>query len=137
LDNISTYYKDYDPSDFGDVAFIPAMRNKMTCLETPKGVSHGRSCQYRTHGRCQVCSNPEWATLGFSVTSQNLPADALAKLKIKQHPPTSQIVELLEKSPPKDGTEAKSWFDILSGRIHGSISAYSIFIHYCGLRYNR
>jgi hypothetical protein len=83
----------------------------------------------------QVCSNPEWAVLGFSVTSQNLPADALAKLKIKQHPPTSQIVLLLEKSPPKDGTEAKSWFDILSSRIHGSDSTRLVCIHSCGLSF--
>jgi hypothetical protein len=83
----------------------------------------------------QVCSNPEWSILGFSVTSQNLPADALAKLKIKQHPPTSQIVALLEKLPPKDGAEAKSWFDILSGRIHGLIPIYAVYVHRCGLRH--
>lgn len=102
LDNIGTHYKDYDPSDFSDIAFIPSARNQTTCLETPE----------------TVCSNPEWGILGFSVISQNLPTDALAKLKIKQHPPTTQIVALLKKSPPKDRTEAKSWFDILSGRIH-------------------
>jgi hypothetical protein len=77
----------------------------------------------------QVCSNPEWAILGFSVTSQNLPADALAKLQVKQCPPTSQIVTLLEKSSPKDGTEAKSWFEVLAGRIHGFISSSLVYMH--------
>lgn len=62
------------------------------------------------------------------MTSQSLPADALAKLKIKQHPSTSQIVTLLEKSPPKNGAEAKSWFEILSGHIHGSIPFYAFTI---------
>jgi hypothetical protein len=121
LDNISTHYKDYDPSNFGEIAFIPAVKDKTSCLETPKGVSSYHIKFMSLVELSQVCSNSEWATLGFSVTSQNLPADALAKLKIRQHPLTSRIVALLEKSPPKDGAEAKSWFDILSGRIHGSI----------------
>ena len=42
LGNMNTHYKDYDPSDFDNVTFIPAIKNKLPCLETPKDAS----CDY-------------------------------------------------------------------------------------------
>ncbi|KAF8070283.1 hypothetical protein FPV67DRAFT_1486835 [Lyophyllum atratum] len=101
LDNIGTHYKDYDPSNFGEVAFIPAVKSSKPCMGTFK----------------EVFSNSDWATMGFLVTHPSLHIDAVSKLKVKQHPPTSLIVDLLERTHPKDESEARSWFSILASRI--------------------
>lgn len=45
--------------------------------------------------------------------------ETVTKLKIKHNPPTSSLVSLLEKTHPKNEAEARQWFGILAGRIHG------------------
>ena len=47
---------------------------------------------------------------------------AASKLKLNSHPPTSEIVALLERSPPTDDTTARQWFEVLSGRVPGTVS---------------
>lgn len=47
---------------------------------------------------------------------------AVSKLKLNSHPPTSEIVALLERSPPSDDTTARQWFEVLSGRVPGTVS---------------
>ena len=44
---------------------------------------------------------------------------AASKLKLKNHPPTSELVTLLEKSPPGDEATARKWFEALSNRVPG------------------
>ena len=44
---------------------------------------------------------------------------AASKLKLKNHPPTSELVTLLEKSPPGDEAMAQKWFEALSSRVPG------------------
>jgi hypothetical protein len=51
--------------------------------------------------------------------------DALAKLKIREHPPSSLLVALLEQSPPKSDVQARKWFGILAGRVTGVFPAAS------------
>jgi hypothetical protein len=43
------------------------------------------------------------------------------KLKLKKHPPTSELVNILKRSPPEDETTARQWFQTLSGLIEGRI----------------
>jgi hypothetical protein len=50
---------------------------------------------------------------------------AESKLKLNNHPPTSEIVALLERSPPGDDTTARQWFEVLSGRVPGTVSQLS------------
>ena len=45
--------------------------------------------------------------------------DAASKLKLKKHPPTSELVTLLKRSPPGDEVTARQWFEILAGRVSG------------------
>ena len=51
---------------------------------------------------------------------------AARKLKLKRHPPTSELVNLLKRSPPEDEATARQWFQALSGRIEGRI--YYLFL---------
>jgi len=66
-----------------------------------------------------VYAGSEWAALGLAVVDPALHDGAAGKLKLKNHPPTSQLVTLLEKSPPGDEAMARKWFEALSGRVPG------------------
>lgn len=46
---------------------------------------------------------------------------AAVKLKLKNHPPTSELVTLLERFPPEDEATARQWFEVLSGRVPGRV----------------
>ncbi|TFK44587.1 hypothetical protein BDQ12DRAFT_730629 [Crucibulum laeve] len=97
IDNIGTRYSNYEPTNFSDISFIPTVEG----LRNPR----------------EVFSNPEWVPMGFLAIHPNLQANA-TKLKIRDHPSTSQLVALLEKTPPQNQTEARTWFTLLSGRVH-------------------
>lgn len=71
-------------------------------------------------------ADPEWASLGFSVVDSILLDGATAKLKLNKHPPTSELVTLLVRSPPEDEAIARQWFEVLSGRVPGSVLHLSI-----------
>jgi hypothetical protein len=50
-----------------------------------------------------------------------LPDGAAVKLKLKHHPPASELVTLLERFPPRDEAIARQWFEVLSGYVPGSV----------------
>ncbi|EIN13823.1 hypothetical protein PUNSTDRAFT_117488 [Punctularia strigosozonata HHB-11173 SS5] len=101
LDNHRDRYNSYDPEEFAQVSFVPATDGKNTRLGTPKEVFVGL----------------EWSALGFLVVEPSLRNDALAKLKIREHPPTSMLVALLQNSPPKTHAVAQQWFTVLASRV--------------------
>ncbi|KAG6891738.1 hypothetical protein C0992_006158 [Termitomyces sp. T32_za158] len=101
LDNIGNHYKDYEPSNFETIAFIPAMQGSTPCIGTVK----------------EVFSHPDWAMMGFLVTPDTLPLDAILKLKIKKHPPTAMLVDFLERKSPQNQAEARTWFSVLGSRV--------------------
>ncbi|KAG6829550.1 hypothetical protein H0H92_004219 [Tricholoma furcatifolium] len=105
LDHMATYYTDYDPSNFANIAFIPAMKVSTPCQGTIREVN------------CSSIVICDWAVMGFLVTPATLQADALSKLKIRPHPPTAMVVDLLERTPPKDEAEARAWFSVLGSRV--------------------
>ena len=53
---------------------------------------------------------------------------APSKLKLKKHPATSDLVTLLERSPPGDEAIARQWFEVLSSRVPGRLFAHSVLI---------
>ncbi|KAI0313421.1 hypothetical protein OF83DRAFT_1175689 [Amylostereum chailletii] len=101
LDNFVTKYSDYDPQQYFDLAFIPAVQLTGSKLAKPS----------------EVFANPEWLPLGFAIVASDLRDHALTKLKIPNHPPTGKIVTLLESHPPENEEMARKWFETLSGRI--------------------
>lgn len=86
--------------------------------------SHLRLGQTFTHAKCcliehlQVFTQEDWLLMGFPVIERTLKNDDMhSKLKIREHPPTSQLVSLLERQPPQDEETARKWFSVLAGRI--------------------
>ncbi|KAK7445396.1 hypothetical protein VKT23_014813 [Stygiomarasmius scandens] len=101
VDNVDTKYKEYQPSDYRNVKFIPALKDGKPYLGTPD----------------EVYSNPEWNAFGFAVLASSIVKDVALKLRIREHPPSNMLVEYLRKTPPKDVPEARKWFEVLAGRI--------------------
>ncbi|KAI5994116.1 hypothetical protein F5J12DRAFT_962838, partial [Pisolithus orientalis] len=90
-------YRDYKPEDFRDVEFIPAE-------------SKGRTCLRKLN---DVYSGTQWKALGFSVVQDRYLWAPLHQLGVTQHPPTSKLLDLLEKTPPLDDETAVHWFEVL------------------------
>lgn len=103
LDNYIQKYTDYSTNAHANIAFVPAIHRGEKKLAKP----------------LEVFSNPDWQLLGFPVLNPTLRQDAVSKLKIKEHPPTDQLVRLLETSPPATEAQAREWFGVLSRRISG------------------
>ncbi|KAF9451267.1 hypothetical protein P691DRAFT_796992 [Macrolepiota fuliginosa MF-IS2] len=100
LDNMRTKYTDYDSGDYRDIAFIPALDSTKNCLGAPR----------------QVVSKPEWSQLGFLVLHPSIQAEA-TKLQVREHPTTSQLIDLLQQTRPNDPDEARKWYSTLSVRV--------------------
>ena len=98
-----TDYKDYIAYARENIAFVPAIQKGEKKLVKP----------------VEAFSVPDWGALGFPILDPTLGKDAVDKLGIKEHPPTSQLVALLEKSPPTTESQACEWFGILSCCIPG------------------
>ncbi|KAJ7727670.1 hypothetical protein DFH07DRAFT_930749 [Mycena maculata] len=101
LDNMTARYNDYNPADFYEISYIPALKDGKPAMGTPK----------------DVFATMEWTILGFQVFVPQPQPDAALKLKVQQHPPTSRLVNLLETTPPKSEEEARKWFAVLASRI--------------------
>ncbi|KAI0822620.1 hypothetical protein BC628DRAFT_1388241 [Trametes gibbosa] len=101
LDNYTTRYPNYDPIDFSNVSYVPAVKNGKPCLGKPH----------------EVFSASEWATLGFVVIDPSLKGEALMHLKIQEHPAGVRLVNLLKTNPPSTEDIAKQWFTILASRV--------------------
>ena len=59
-----------------------------------------------------------------------LDSTAARKLKLNKHPPTSELVTLLKRSPPGEEVTARQWFEILAGCVSG-ITFHPIVIRIC------
>ncbi|KAG2339109.1 hypothetical protein BDR05DRAFT_1062316 [Suillus weaverae] len=101
IDSIPSRYPDYRCENFGHVAFIPAVNDFGPCMGTPN----------------EVFASHQWKVLGFSVVEDAVRDIAVSKLGLKEHPPATRIVALLEKTPPGDQNVARRWFEILAGHV--------------------
>jgi len=109
LDSYVQKYSDYTPDAHANIAFVPATHKGKKKLAKP----------------LEVFSNSDWQLLGFPVLDPALRQDAVNKLRIKEHPPTDQLVRLLEASPPATESQAREWFGVLSRRILGLCNSQS------------
>ena len=109
LDNYIQKYTDYTIDAHANIAFVPAVHRGEKRLAKP----------------LEVFSNPDWQSLGFPILDPDLRQDAVTKLKIREHPPTNQLVNLLEMSPPTTEIQARKWFGVLSRRISGMCDTQS------------
>jgi len=81
----------------------------------------------RTDDLWQLYASPEWAALGFAVVDPSLPDGVASKLKLNHHPPTLELVTLLQRRPPGDEATARQWFEVLSGRVPGRLLRLKLF----------
>ncbi|KAF9219018.1 hypothetical protein BS17DRAFT_468537 [Gyrodon lividus] len=93
---LHSQYVDYNPENFRDVEFIPAESRGRTCLKKLG----------------EVCSSTQWKALGFCVVQDRYLSAPLHQLGVTQHPPTSKLLDLLEKTPPPDEETAGHWFGV-------------------------
>jgi hypothetical protein len=68
-----------------------------------------------------VYADPEWVALRFAVADSELPDGAADKLQLNHRPRPSDLVTLLERSPPCDEATARQWFEILSDHVPGRV----------------
>ena len=109
LENRMQKYKGYSANAYANIAFVPAIRGGEKILAKP----------------LEVFSNPDWQLLGFTVLDPGLEQAAAGLLQIKAHPPTNQLVRLLEVSPPTTEAQACKWFGVLSYCRSGLCIAWS------------
>ncbi|KAK7035286.1 hypothetical protein VNI00_012053 [Paramarasmius palmivorus] len=102
INNIPAIYNsnEFDPYKHQDVRFIPAQRSGVSCLCTPN----------------EVYVNSKWAAFGLPILRSDK-RDIASKLRLKDHPPASALVNILTSCPPKDEVQAKEWFQILAGHV--------------------
>ncbi|KAF7321474.1 hypothetical protein MKEN_00668100 [Mycena kentingensis (nom. inval.)] len=106
VDNLATRYPNYDPGDFYEISYLPALKDNKPIMGSPK----------------DVFINADYAVFGvFLVFAQ--PSDVALKLKVQQHPSTARIVTLLESTAPQGEAEARKWFGTLASRISDFSSA--------------
>ena len=108
LNNYMQRYMDYTAAAYENLAFVPAIHGGKKTFLNP----------------LEVFSNPDWKLLGFPVLDPALRQDAVNLLQIKDHPPTNQLVHLLEGTPPTTEAQACEWFGVLSRHISGMYNAW-------------
>ncbi|KAI0701855.1 hypothetical protein BC835DRAFT_1435271 [Cytidiella melzeri] len=101
LDNHGTRYTDYRPSSFVNLAFIPSVKGTVPVMGKPG----------------EVFASHTWASMGLLVTRPSLGPDAINKLGIRDHPPTTMLVSLLERNPPENVQTARQWYGAMASRI--------------------
>ncbi|KAG1807427.1 uncharacterized protein BJ212DRAFT_1449281 [Suillus subaureus] len=101
IDSIPSKYPEYKRENFSHIAFIPAVNDFGPYMGTPN----------------EVFTSHQWKVLGFSVIEDTVRDIAVSKLGLKEHPPATRIVALLEKTPPQDQNVARRWFEILAGHV--------------------
>jgi hypothetical protein len=122
IENITSKYEEYNPVDFSDVPYVPAVDGgENACMGTPAQVRfyHCPLMPF-TYLVCEVFSNPKWAALGFLTVHPGLRGDALAKLKITEHPPPPRLVLCLSNTYLSTETQAKKWFRMLAICVPGT-----------------
>ena len=61
----------------------------------------------------QVFLGVRWKALGFSVIQDSYRKAPVTELGVRQHPPTSTLIRLLETTPPSNEETARQWFESL------------------------
>ena len=64
--------------------------------------------------------------MGFLIIQPRYQAYAV-KLKIREHPTTGQLIQLLQTNPPGNLADATNWFSLLASRVNGMTLILSFF----------
>lgn len=117
LTYMDTLYPNYNPLEFADVAFLPCGRTMQPSMGTPEQVTF---CHHPVSDpliRChKVFISADWEPLGFKKLHHTITEKDAVRLKIKERPSASAIIDVLKKTPPKNKKEAVSWFELLASK---------------------
>ncbi|KIJ13860.1 hypothetical protein PAXINDRAFT_100530 [Paxillus involutus ATCC 200175] len=94
MEHLDDHYKEYNPADFSDSAFLPCGKGDKPEFGTPE----------------QVFTSPEWEIFGFSTIHESVTSEDQDRLKMKQRPLNATIIEAMRKNPPTEST-AEKWFE--------------------------
>jgi hypothetical protein len=147
FDKYQTQYQDFHPTNFADIAFIPAIRPDgteflgkhiqvsymfiylgpvMFCTRPP-----GYACfldWYQILILLQVFAEPGGAVLGFATVKSSIKDEALTKLKIMRHPPAAAATSALLSNPPKTEEQARKVFEYLTNLMGGERIRFYYFL---------
>ena len=124
--NLQSVYSDYNPDKFRDTAFVRAENTGGPRLETLGKVLKS-SCPSKfipSNLSLQVFLDSQWKTLGFSVIQDKNRERVLEEMGVQRHPPSSLLLERLEKEPPSNEEIARQWFEILSNHVSSKQSPF-------------
>ncbi|KAF9529296.1 hypothetical protein CPB83DRAFT_906254 [Crepidotus variabilis] len=101
IDHIDSQYPTFDPNDFREHRFIPALKGSHACLANIT----------------EVYSRSQWSSMGFMILQPKYQVHA-NKLKIREHPSAGHLITLLRSKPPESHAQAVEWFSLLASRVN-------------------
>lgn len=121
LDNLNDIYPGYNPQDFWDLPFVPAVLGSEKMLAKPSEVRDLPPSLFFFSfiDPWQVCADPKWTALGFAIVDPMLPDEAASKLRLNLRPQDADLVTLLARSPPEDETTARKWLELFCDCVSG------------------
>ncbi|KAJ8595100.1 hypothetical protein M405DRAFT_929750, partial [Rhizopogon salebrosus TDB-379] len=92
------YGVDYQPTNYKDMQFIPAIKDGKGCVGTHE----------------EVYKDSSWAMMGFQIVCSSVERKIIERLRIRDAPSAEQVIEVFRERPPKDFSTATEWFAFLA-----------------------
>ncbi|TDL20724.1 hypothetical protein BD410DRAFT_841150 [Rickenella mellea] len=100
--NNTSRYPHYDPTNVKYPPFVPACKaNNDLIMSSPD----------------DVFTNRAYSNFGFKFVHPSLSPRDIGKLRLRENPPISLIIPMLENGPPKTIPLARQWFEALASRL--------------------
>ncbi|KAG0706642.1 hypothetical protein DFH29DRAFT_900607 [Suillus ampliporus] len=92
------YDTQYDPSQYENMPFIPAIKDGQECVGTYE----------------EVYSDPSWAMMGFQKVHHSVDRKIIGRLRMREAPSAKQVIEVFRDRSPRDFNTAAKWFAFLA-----------------------
>lgn len=76
----------------------------------------------------KVFISADWEPLGFKKMHHTITEKFAVRLKIRERPSASAVIDVLKKTPPKNKKEAVSWFELLASK-GGESADWSCYLY--------
>ncbi|KAG1730664.1 uncharacterized protein EDB91DRAFT_1059251, partial [Suillus paluster] len=92
------YDTEYDPSQYDNMPFIPALKDGQECVGTYE----------------EVYSDPSWAMMGFQKVHHSIDRKVIGRLRMREAPSAKQVIGVFRERPPSNVNLAAKWFAFLA-----------------------